>query len=67
MLEAMLNPADFFRINRQYIITLKAITEMKTYSKARVIVRLNPVVKEPPVVSSERAADFKKWLAGEAY
>ena len=67
MLEVMLNPADFFRINRQYIITLKAITEMKTYSKARVIVRLNPVVKEPPVVSSERAADFKIWLAGEAY
>ncbi len=67
MLEAMLNPADFFRINRQYIITLKAITEMKTYSKARVIVKLNPVVKEPPVVSSERAADFKKWLAGETY
>jgi len=67
MLECMLNPADFFRINRQYIISLKAISEMKTYSKARVIIRLNPIVKEPPVVSSERAGDFKKWLAGEAY
>jgi DNA-binding LytR/AlgR family response regulator len=64
-LEEMLNPADFFRINRQYIITLKAISEMRTYSKARVIIRLNPAVKEPPVVSSERAADFKKWLGGE--
>jgi len=64
-LEEMLNPADFFRINRQYIITLKAISEMRTYSKARVIVRLIPAVKEPPVVSSERAADFKKWLGGE--
>jgi len=40
---------------------------MKTYSKARVIIRLNPIVKEPPVVSSERAGDFKKWLAGEVY
>ena len=64
-LEEMLNPADFFRINRQYIITLKAINEMRTYSKAWVIVRFNPAVKEPPVVSSERAADFKKWLGGE--
>jgi len=64
-LEEMLNPSDFFRINRQYIITLKAITEMRTYSKARVIIRLNPAVKEPPVVSSERAADFKRWLGGE--
>jgi DNA-binding LytR/AlgR family response regulator len=67
MLEEMLNPADFFRINRQYIITLKAISEMKTYSKARVIIKLNPLVKEQPVVSSERAADFKKWLAGELH
>lgn len=66
-LEGLLNPADFFRINRQYIVTLKAISEMKTYSKARVIIRLSPQVKEQPVVSSERAADFKKWLAGEQY
>ena len=65
MLEEMLNPIDFFRINRQYIVTLKAIAEMRTYSKARVIIKLNPDVKEQPVVSSERAAEFKKWLGGE--
>lgn len=64
-LESMLDPQDFFRINRQYLISLKSIEEMKTYSKARVIVNLIPPVKEVPVVSSERAADFKDWLAGE--
>jgi len=64
-LETMLDPQDFFRINRQYLISLKSIEEMKTYSKARVIVKLTPPVKEVPVVSSERAADFKDWLAGE--
>jgi len=64
-LENMLDPEHFFRINRQYIISLKAIDEMKTYSKARVIVTLKPPVKEQPVVSSERAAQFKLWLAGE--
>lgn len=64
-LETMLPPEEFFRINRQYIISLKAIDEMKTYSKARVIITLKPAVKEQPVVSSERAADFKSWLAGE--
>ncbi len=66
-LEEILDPADFFRINRQYIVTLKAINEMKTYSKARVIIKLTPPVKDTPVVSSERAADFKKWLAAELY
>lgn len=64
-LEHLLDPQDFFRINRQYLISLKAIEEMRTYTKARVIIKLNPPVKETPVVSSERAADFKDWLAGE--
>ena len=64
-LEHMMNPQEFFRINRQYLINLKAIEEMKTYSKARVIVTLKPPVKELPIVSSERSADFKQWLAGE--
>lgn len=64
-LEDMLSPTEFFRINRQYIICLKAIEEMKTYSKARVIVTLKPPVKEQPIVSSERSAEFKQWLAGE--
>jgi DNA-binding LytR/AlgR family response regulator len=64
-LEGMLNPQEFFRINRQYIISLKAIEEMRTYTKARVLVTLIPAVKEPQVVSSERAAAFKQWLSGE--
>jgi DNA-binding LytR/AlgR family response regulator len=64
-LEQMLDPQQFFRINRQYLISLKAIKEMKVYTKARVIVKLEPPVKDPPIVSADRAADFKLWLAGE--
>jgi DNA-binding LytR/AlgR family response regulator len=64
-LETMLDPQQFFRINRQFIISLRAIDEMKVYTKGRVTVRLKPEVKDVPVVSSERAADFKRWLAGE--
>lgn len=64
-LETMLDPEQFFRVNRQYLINIKSIEEMKTYSKARVIITLKPAVKEQPVVSSERSADFKQWLGGE--
>ena len=64
-LEHILDPQQFFRINRQYLINLRAIKEMKMYSKARVIVKLEPPVKDPPIVSAERAADFKLWLAGD--
>ncbi len=63
-LDGMLNPDRFFRLNRQYIINLNAIDDMKAYSKARVIVTLKPAVKEPPIVSSERSATFKQWLGG---
>ncbi|MES2778108.1 MAG: LytTR family DNA-binding domain-containing protein [Bacteroidota bacterium] len=64
-LENMLNPRNFFRINRQFIISLVSIAEMLTWTKARVLVKLNPPTKLDTIVSSERAASFKNWLAGE--
>lgn len=64
-LEELLNPHQFFRINRQFIISLQAIDEMRAYTKSRVVIKLKPAVKENPVVSSERSADFKLWLGGE--
>jgi DNA-binding LytR/AlgR family response regulator len=63
-LETMLNPKDFFRLNRQFIITARSIEEMTAYSKSRVKVKLTPKNKEEPVVSSERTGDFKRWLVG---
>jgi len=64
-LENMLNPKYFFRINRQYIISINAITEMFAYSKSRVLIKLSPAAKHETIVSTERSADFKLWLADE--
>jgi two-component system LytT family response regulator len=64
-LEEMLNPKKFFRINRQFIICYDAIGEMHTYTKSRVLVKLNPPTKEETIVSTERSAAFKAWLAGD--
>ncbi len=64
-LDAMLNPKDFFRINRQFIIGISSINEMHTYSKSRVLITLVPPSKIETVVSTERSASFKSWLAGE--
>ena len=63
-LEELLDPKKFFRINRQFIIGFHAIAEMFTYSKSRVLVRLNPSTKLETIVSSERSASFKSWLDG---
>ncbi len=64
-LEGLINPKEFFRINRQFIISYAAIDSMLTYSKARVLIKLNPPSKLETIVSTERAASFKIWLAGE--
>jgi DNA-binding LytR/AlgR family response regulator len=61
-LETMLDPAIFFRINRQFIISIQAISEMLTHTKGRVLIKLSPASKHETIVSAERSADFKHWL-----
>ena len=65
-LETLLDPAAFFRINRQFIINVAAIKEMHPYSKSRVKVDLEPAATDlETVVSAERSSEFKRWLVGE--
>lgn len=61
--EEMLNPRNFFRINRQFIIGHHAIDDMKAHSRSRIIVRLSPPFKDPAVVAIDRAIDFRNWLS----
>lgn len=64
-LEEDLNPDLFFRINRQIIVSIKAISKMMAVSKSRVKVFLEPISREA-IVSTERSSKFKKWLTGNA-
>ena len=62
VLEEELNPKDFFRINRKFIIPLKSIKEIILYSNSRLKVIL-PTYKEVEiVVSREKVNSFKNWL-----
>lgn len=63
-IETELNPADYFRINRKYIVGMNAITNMVAWSKRRIKVGLTPPadIPEDAIVSMERYADFKRWL-----
>ncbi|MBX2938458.1 MAG: response regulator transcription factor [Ferruginibacter sp.] len=65
-LERMLAPQNFFRINRQFIISIRSIGEMFAYTKGRVLVHLNPPCKIETIVSAERSPSFKMWLGGDA-
>ena len=64
-LEQMLDPSKFFRINRQYIVSIDAIDKMTAYPKSRVKIELKPPAPDETVTSTERSSDFKKWLAGQ--
>lgn len=61
-LENMINPDDFYRVNRQYIISAGAIKDILVYSNSRL--KINALVKtdEDVIVSRDRVADFKNWL-----
>lgn len=63
-LEKQLDPQKFIRLNRQLIVHLHSIKELLAYSKSRVKVILEPPYGEDAIVSSERSATFKRWLAG---
>ena len=65
-LEEMLSlpSPNFFRINRQFIISLGSIQEMISYSKSRVKIILQPKCELETIVSTERSPHFKKWLGG---
>ena len=61
-LDTVLDPQQFFRINRQFIISISSIAEMFAHTKSRVLIKLKPPSKHETIVSAERAADFKMWL-----
>ncbi len=63
-MESQLDPTLFFRANRQYILALNAIRQMFVHTKSRVKVQTDPPAPSQIIVSTEKSAQFKRWLAG---
>lgn len=61
-LESELDPREFCRINRQFLAHRNAISNITQYFNGKLIVKLQPPVKERVLVSKARARDFKEWL-----
>lgn len=61
-IEKQLDPAQFYRVNRKYLVQLNAIKKIKSYPKSKLQVEVEPVVSEDIVVSQENAAAFKEWM-----
>ena len=61
-LEDLLDPAQYFRINRKFIVSFSAISDIISYSNSRLKVKLNSNESNDLLVSREKVQDFKKWL-----
>jgi DNA-binding LytR/AlgR family response regulator len=62
-LHSVLDPRKFFRINRECIVNINAITLMQSYSSSRLQLTVNNKEKSDLfVVSREKVADFKRWI-----
>ncbi|SNC60909.1 two component transcriptional regulator, LytTR family [Hymenobacter gelipurpurascens] len=61
-LETLLDPSQFFRLNRKYLVSLAAVKDIRTHSGSRLRVLLQPAPFTEVIISRERVAEFKAWL-----
>lgn len=63
-LESTIDPAQFYRINRKYFVSMKSISQMIAWSRSRIKLVLKPQADDDDetIVSIDRSTEFKKWL-----
>ena len=60
-LETELDPGEFFRLNRNYLVRAAAVRSFSSVGKGRLSVQLTPRASEEVIVSQERGAEFRTW------
>mgnify|MGYP006300657849 CR=1 FL=1 len=65
MVEELVDPAGFFRINRKYLVALKSIKDVLAYSNSRLKLKVQHAEEDDFLVAREKVKSFKKWLEGE--
>ena len=61
-IEELLDPAAFFRANRQHLLHLPFIESYRSDDTGKVMVKMRGFKMEEIVVSKERAAEWRKWF-----
>jgi DNA-binding LytR/AlgR family response regulator len=64
-LKDQLDPKQFYRVNRQFLIKLSSIVNVHVFPKSRLKLELNPLPTDEVFVSIDKVPDFKVWLDGE--
>lgn len=61
-LEKSLDPRQFYRANRQFLVNFRAVSEVEHYFARKLLLKLNANTKEPVVVSKAKASEFLSWM-----
>lgn len=61
-LQAQLPAADFFRANRQFIVSRRAVQEITVWFGSRLSLSLTIETPEKIIISKARVPEFKAWL-----
>ncbi|MCT4614117.1 MAG: LytTR family DNA-binding domain-containing protein [Marinifilaceae bacterium] len=63
----ILNPEQFYRIGRSFIVNISCISNVLVHSNSRLKVVLNQNYDRDLIVSREKVSDFKIWLNGGSH
>ncbi|WP_324672219.1 LytTR family DNA-binding domain-containing protein [Hymenobacter sp. GOD-10R] len=61
-LEAMLDPARFFRISRSFLVSIDSVEQIEPYFGNRLALHLRPSLDKEVIVSREKLTPFKTWM-----
>jgi len=64
-IEATLNPADFIRANKQYIVARSSVKNITIWFDSRLLISLDIEPPERIYVSKNKAAEFKAWIVSD--
>ena len=64
-IQRQLDPLKFFRANRQFIISHKAIKDISVWFDSKLSVNLTVDIPEKIIVSRVRASELKEWYSGK--
>lgn len=60
--QEQLNPEQFFRVNRTFIVHVNAIKDIVAYTNSRLKIILSSYKESEIIVSRERVKEFKNWI-----
>jgi len=61
-LEPLLDPEKYFRINRKYIVSINACSNILAWTNSRLRLKIEGIDDSDIIVARERVQEFKNWL-----